>query len=102
MNNYKSTNISMNLKEKFSKNDGTNKVDEGQYKILIGCLMYLTTRISDIAFTVSFLSWFMHRASELHFEGAKRIVRYIKGIINYGIKFSRLQNFKLHGYSDND
>jgi hypothetical protein len=26
----------MNLKEKFSKNDGTNKVDEGQYRSLIG------------------------------------------------------------------
>ena len=30
----------------------------------------------------------MHYASDLHFQVAKRIVRYIKGIVNYGIKFS--------------
>ena len=32
----------MNLKEKFSKEDGAEKVDEGLYRSLIGCLMYLT------------------------------------------------------------
>jgi hypothetical protein len=102
MNNCKSTSTPMNLKEKFSKNDGINKVDEGQYRSLIRCLMYLTITRSDIAFVVSLHSRFMHCASELHLQGAKRIVRYIKGIINYGIKFSHLQNFKLHGYSNSD
>jgi hypothetical protein len=102
MKNWKNTNTPMNLKQKFSKNDGINKVDEGQYRSLIRCLMYLTITRSDIAFVVSLLSRFMHCASELHLQGAKRIVRYIKGIINYGIKFSHLQNFKLHGYSNSD
>jgi hypothetical protein len=80
----------MNLKEKFSKNDGTNKADEGQYRSLIGCLMYLTVTRSDIAFAVSLLSRFMHCASELHLQAAKRIVRYVKGTISYGIKYSHL------------
>jgi hypothetical protein len=59
-----STSTSMNPKEKFNKNDGTNKVDKGQYISLIGCLMYLTTTRSDTAFAVSLLSRFMHCASE--------------------------------------
>jgi hypothetical protein len=54
--NCKSTSTLMNPKEKFNKNDGTNKMDEGQYRSLIGCLMYLTTTRSDIAFNVSLLS----------------------------------------------
>jgi hypothetical protein len=78
----------MNLKEKINKNDGTNKVDEGLYRSLIGCLMYLTTTRSDIAFDVSLLSRFMHYASESHLQGEKRIVRYINGTINCDIKFS--------------
>jgi len=41
-------------------------------------------------------------AGELHFQAAKRIVRYIKGTMNYDIKFSHLQSFMLHSYSDND
>jgi hypothetical protein len=92
----------MNLKEKFNKNDGTNKVNEGLYRSLIGCLMYLTAIRFDIAFAVSLLSHFIQYASELHLQVAKRIVRYIKGTISYGIKFSHLQNFMLHGYSDSD
>ena len=96
MESCKSTSTPMNLKEKFSKNDRTNKVDEGQYRSLIGCLIYLTATRLDIAFVVSSLSHFMHCASELHLQVAKRIVRYIKGTISYGIKFSHLQNFMLH------
>ena len=97
-----STSTPMNMKEKFSKNDRTNKANEGQYRSLIGCLMYLTAIRSNIAFDVSLLSRFMYCASELHLQPAKKIVRYIKGIISYGIKFSYLQNFMLHGYSNSD
>jgi hypothetical protein len=86
--NSKSTSTPMNLKEKFNKNDETNKVDEGQYRSLIGCLMYLTTTRSNITFDVSLLSRFMHYASESHLQGEKRIVRYINGTINCDIKFS--------------
>jgi hypothetical protein len=98
----KSISTPMNLKEKFSKNDGTNKVDEGRYKNLIGCLMYLIATRSDIVFFVSLLSQFKHCASESHLQGVKMILRYIKGTINYSLQFSHSQNFMLHGYSDSD
>jgi hypothetical protein len=76
MESCKSTSTPMNLKEKFSKNDGTNKVDEGQYISLIGCLMYLTATRLNIAFAVSLLSCFMHCASELHLQVKKKMVWY--------------------------
>ncbi|XP_034707553.1 uncharacterized mitochondrial protein AtMg00810-like [Vitis riparia] len=102
MEDCKRTSTPMNQKEKFSKDDGAEKVDESQYRSLIGCLMYLTATKPDIMFSVSLLSRFMHCASEVHFQAAKRIVRYIKATTNYGIKYSCYQNFKLHGYSDSD
>lgn len=64
--------------------------------------MYLTATRPDIMFAVSLLSRFMHCASEIHFQAAKRIVRYIKGTTNYGIRYTYCQNFKLLGYSDSD
>ncbi|PHT27050.1 hypothetical protein T459_35731 [Capsicum annuum] len=33
---------------------------------------------------------------------AKRVVRYLKGTLAYGIKFGKSQNFKLCGYSNSD
>ena len=102
MEDYKNTSTPMNQKEKICKDDRVEKVDESQYKSLIGCLMYLTATRPNIMFAISLLSRFMHCANEVHFQAAKRIVRYIKGTTNYGIKYSYCQNFMLHGYSDSD
>ena len=44
----KSVSTPMNQKEKLSKKDGTDKVDEGYYRRLIGCLMYLMATRPDI------------------------------------------------------
>ncbi|CAL5436624.1 unnamed protein product [Camellia sinensis] len=88
--------------QKFCKEDGAEKVDERLYRSLIGCLMYLTTTRPDIMHAMSLLSRYMHRASEIHFQARKRILRYVKGIIDYGIRFSQAKNFSLYGYSDSD
>ncbi|KAF3660762.1 putative transcription factor TCP14-like [Capsicum annuum] len=78
MENYKATSTPMNPKEKLIKEDGTDKVNEGNFRSLIGCLMYLTTTRPDILFVVSRLSRFIHYATEMHLQVAKRIIRYIK------------------------
>jgi hypothetical protein len=44
----------------------------------------------------------MHCASELHFKAAKRVIRYVKGTCNFGIRYTRSREFKLVGYSDSD
>ncbi|KAH9715909.1 hypothetical protein KPL71_021251 [Citrus sinensis] len=98
----KPTATPMNQNEKFCKEDGAEKMDERLYRSLIGCIMYLTATRPDIMHAVSLLSRYMHCASEIHFQAAKRILRYFKGIIDYGIRFSQVKNFNLHGYSDSD
>ncbi|KAL6332559.1 hypothetical protein AAG906_008979 [Vitis piasezkii] len=65
--------------EQFSKDDGAEKVDEGLYRSIIGCLMYLIATRPDIICLVSLLSRYMHCASELHYKVAKRVLRYVKG-----------------------
>jgi hypothetical protein len=98
----RSTTTPMNQKEKFYKEDGAAKIDETLYRTLIGCLMYLTATRPDIMNATSILSRYMHCASEIHFQAAKRIVRYIKGTIDYGLKFCQVKNSILHGYFDID
>lgn len=44
----------------------------------------------------------MHCSSEMHTNKTKRVVRYIKGIFHLRVKYSRVQYFKLYGYSNSD
>ncbi|XP_028181260.1 uncharacterized protein LOC114368096 [Glycine soja] len=98
----KPTATPMNQKEKFCKEDEAKRVDERLYKSLIRCLMYLIATRPDIMYAMSLLSRYMHCASEIHFQAAKRILRYVKGTIDYGIRFSQVKSFNLLGYSDSD
>ena len=99
----KSLSTQMIQKENLYKEYGADKVDEGYYRSLIGCFMYLTATRPDILFVVSLLSRFMHCASEMHLGAAKkRILRYIKGTIDYGVKFGKCPSFKLLGFSYSD
>ena len=102
MENCKGMNTPMCQKEKLCKDDGSEQVEEALYRSLIGCLMYLTTTRPDILYVVSVLSRFMNCAKESHFKAAKRVLRYVKETLNYGMKFSQSQDFKLQGYSDSD
>ena len=83
----------MKTKEKFSKDDGSPKVAKNIYRSLIGCLMYLTASRPNIVQAVSLLSRFMHCASEEHMQATKRILRYVKGTIDYGIKYAKTDQF---------
>ena len=98
----KPTATPMNQKEKFYKEDGAEKVDEKLYRSLIGCLMYLSASRPDILHAVSLLSRYMNCASRIHFQAAKRILRYVKGTIDFGVRYHYVKNFRLHGYSDSD
>ena len=92
----------MKQNEKFCKEDGAAKVDERLYRTIIGYLMYLKTTRPDIMNVVSLLSRYMHCDSEIHFQTTKIIVRYVKGTIDYGLRFCQVKNFTLHGYSNSD
>ncbi|KAJ8751833.1 hypothetical protein K2173_026028 [Erythroxylum novogranatense] len=92
----------MNQKEKLVKEDGAAQVDETEFRSLIGCLMYLTATRPNILNAVSILSRFMHCPNETHMRAAKRVIRYIKGTWNYGVKFMKSKELKLIGFSDSD
>lgn len=53
-------------------------------------------------YAVSLLSRFMHCYNIPHFNIAKRVLRYIKRIANFGVWFMKVDVLKLVGYSDSD
>ncbi|KAG8497019.1 hypothetical protein CXB51_008248 [Gossypium anomalum] len=90
------------LGEKLSSTSEHNRVDERGYRSLVGCLLYLTATRPDILYAVGLLSRFMHCCNGAHFKAAKRVLRYVKGTLNFGVKFGRSKELKLVGYSDSD
>jgi hypothetical protein len=44
----------------------------------------------------------MDRPTEIHFAAVKRILRYLKGTVGYGIMYKRSAKMKLNGWTDSD
>lgn len=72
------------------------------YKQLVGNMMYLTTTRPDIMYTVSLISRYMSRPTELHLLAAKRIMRYLQGTTGFGILYKKGGNRELIGFTDSD
>ena len=64
--------------------------------------MYLTNRRPDIFFAVNTLSQFLMDLRHVHLIATKHILRYLKGAIDYGIKYEVNQKINLEGYVDSD
>ncbi|KAG8490933.1 hypothetical protein CXB51_014728 [Gossypium anomalum] len=90
------------LGEKLSSTSEHDRIDERGYRSLVGFLLYLTATRPDILYAVGLLSRFMHCCNVAHFKAAKRVLRYVKGTLNFGVKFGRSKELKLVGYSDSD
>lgn len=54
------------------------KVNSTYFKQIMGSLMYLTSTPLDLMLVVSLISRFMESPMELHFQAAKRDMRYLK------------------------
>ena len=58
---------------------------------MIGSLMYLTNTRPDIFFVVNTLSQFLTDPRHVHLIAAKHILRYLKGTVDYGLKYDANQ-----------
>lgn len=97
--------VSTPLEMKSSKKSEAEERDtiEGTpYQNLIGSLMYLAicTR-PDLSYTLSYLSQFNKHPTKRNWQDAKRVLRYLKGTIEYGVTFKK-DELKMYGYIDSD
>ncbi|KAG7559324.1 hypothetical protein ISN45_Aa05g009200 [Arabidopsis thaliana x Arabidopsis arenosa] len=70
--------------------------------MVIGSLQYLAFTRPDIAYAVNRLSQFMHRPTDIHWQAAKRILRYLAGTASHGILLRSNSPPSLHAFSDAD
>ena len=67
-------------------------VDATKYRQMIGSLMYLTNTRSYICFVVNTLSQFLIDPRHVHLIAAKHILRYLRGTIDYGLKYGESED----------
>ena len=74
-----------------------------EYQSLIGSLRYLTHTRPDLLFSVGILSRYMENPSQEHYNGVKRVLRYVKGTEDSGLLYKQGEsNAELIGYSNSD
>eukprot|EP00253_Pinus_taeda_P007517 PITA_07517 len=88
--------------EVLCRDDGADLVDEKTYRSIVGSLIFLTHTRPDITYSVSLVSRYMTNPSEIYMKAAKRILRYVKGTLNFGIHYYSSGKFNLVGFSDLD
>eukprot|EP00253_Pinus_taeda_P025156 PITA_25156 len=82
--------------------DDTPLVDSTLYRQLVGSLLYLTHSRPDLSYAVGAVSRYMHEPHELHWNAAKRILRYVQGTITFGIHYAAGNALNLLGFTDSD
>ncbi|KAK3018980.1 hypothetical protein RJ639_003399 [Escallonia herrerae] len=80
--------------------EGKDLEDASMYWQLVGSLIYLTLMRADIAFAVGIVSWFMQTPKKPHLKMVRRIIRYVKSTIDYGLLYRRSETCRLVGYCD--
>ncbi|KAJ0809226.1 putative RNA-directed DNA polymerase [Helianthus annuus] len=84
------------------RSDEGKKMDETLFKQIIGSLMYITNTRPDIQYVVSLVSRFMSSPTNVHFEAAKKVLRYLQGTLDYGIWYERGGKGLMEVYTDSD
>jgi len=70
---------------KLVKESTSTAVNNTLYMQIIGSLMYLTSTRPDIIFVVNMLSRHLTHPTEIHLQAVKKVLRYIKCTLAYGI-----------------
>eukprot|EP00253_Pinus_taeda_P027589 PITA_27589 len=78
------------------------EVDATLYRQLVGKLLYLTHTRPNLSFVVGLVARFMQNPRESHWKAAKRILRYVRGTVQFGINYSAKEAPLLVGFTDSD
>uniref|UniRef100_A0A2N9HKR1 Reverse transcriptase Ty1/copia-type domain-containing protein n=1 Tax=Fagus sylvatica TaxID=28930 RepID=A0A2N9HKR1_FAGSY len=77
-------------------------VDATNYRSIVGALQYITLTRPDLTHAVNLVCQFMHQPGASHFQAVKRILRYLQGTLDYGLRLLSRSSLSLYGFSDAD
>lgn len=73
------------------------------YRELVGNLMFISTvSRPDITYATSYLSRFLDKPNRSAWKEGKRILRYLKETIDYGLRYYKSEKQEIETYSDAD
>jgi hypothetical protein len=88
---------------RLSRDSTAEEVDATLYRRIVGSLRYLIHTRPDLTYVVGYVSRFLERPTEEHFQAVKKILRYIGGMLQYGLRYGRRTGTtRLVGYCDSD
>ncbi|CAM8884320.1 unnamed protein product [Rhodiola kirilowii] len=104
MENCKSTTTPLSVTEKLSRDVGCplDSNDALKYRSMVGGLQYLTLTRPDISFAVNKVCQYLSNPTDVHWEAVKRILRYVKGTLDTGLKFRKSSLTRLSIFTDAD
>lgn len=104
MTNCKPVSTPLSTSEKLSAYEGDplGPEDITRYRSIVGALQYLTLTRPDISFSVNKICQYLHAPTTLHWTDVKRILRYIKGSIDIGLKIKKSLSMLVSAFSDAD
>jgi hypothetical protein len=77
-------------------------VDQKENRSMIGSLLYWTTTKADIQFSVCLCAHFQASPRISHWQVVKRIFRYLRHTLDFGLWYFASSSLALHGFSDAD
>ncbi|CAM8900949.1 unnamed protein product [Rhodiola kirilowii] len=104
MENCRPTSTPLSTTEKLARDIGQPLGDDdtSKYRSMVGGLQYLTLTRPDISFAVNKVCQYLSKPCDTHWEAVKRILRYIKGTIDFGLRFRRSSITRLSVFTDAD
>ncbi|WKA01935.1 hypothetical protein VitviT2T_020184 [Vitis vinifera] len=100
MSDYKPCHTPMSTNLPLSKLSGDPLSNAEQYHQVVGSLQYITLTILDISFSVN--NQFMHQPTQEHWTVVKRLLRYLKAIVGFGLFFSKHSILDLQCFTNSD
>ena len=79
----------MIIGHKLSKNDESTEVNQEMYRSMIGKLQYVVHSRPNIASSIGIVAIFFENPRENHLMEVKRIMRYLKGIDDFGLYYKK-------------
>ncbi|GJW62046.1 retrovirus-related pol polyprotein from transposon TNT 1-94 [Tanacetum coccineum] len=92
----------MEIKDKLDLDQNGTLVDATKYRNMIGVLMYLTSRRSDIVHATCLCARYQAKPTEKHLKEVKRIFHYLRRTVNMGLWYTKDFGFELTRFSDAD
>ncbi|XP_052478925.1 uncharacterized mitochondrial protein AtMg00810-like [Gossypium raimondii] len=88
--------------KKLAKDDGNALSDPQHYRSIVGPLQYLYHTRPNISYSINKVAQYMQNLIDSHWVVVKRILRYLRGTLDYGLMFTSGKMMNLIACTDTD